>query len=106
MNQKARDLLRKAWLDGTPQIKNQYVTEQGRCGLGVLGFTKNLSDQQWKKKEAEYDIAHITPDGAGLICPICAVSVRNEVSLLAHYNDADGLDFGKLAEAFYGEISA
>mgnify|MGYP001558744460 CR=1 FL=1 len=99
MNQLAKDVLRKAWLDGTPQIKGRLFDGQGgMCAWGVLGaalgYTTGITfyaSLGMIRRTYSLSSARYVP------CPFCAKTC-DEGSLLVHLNNEHDLDFGKIAE--------
>ena len=99
MNQLAKDVLRKAWLDGTPQIKGRLFDGQGgMCAWGVLGaalgYTTGITfyaSLSMIRRTYNLLSARRVP------CSFCA-KTYDEGGLLVHWNNDHGFDFGKIAE--------
>lgn len=103
MNGKAADMLRKAQMDGVPQIKGHYGSSltTGVCGLGALGFREEISVRQTRALMKKYSL-----DGhAGhAVCPECGCGFSNQASVIAHMNDNHGFDFITIANKLHDPL--
>lgn len=107
MNDRARDVLRQAWLDGVHQIRLDFQrpvktlagrTEMAYCGLGVLGWRNHTEASEGVRLAMDWGLRlHPTP------CPVCLEVQPDETSLVGHLNDRHDFDFGKIAELCPGE---
>ena len=92
MNQHGRDVLRKAAMDGIPQIKGHIATPDGYCAFGVLEKAMiESSTNLWLT-----DLYSLSYEA--VVCPVCNVSSHGESNLIMHLNDLHDMDFLGIAE--------
>ena len=99
MNQLAKDALRKAWLDGTPQIRGRLFDSQGgMCAWGVLGAALGCMTEVtfWSSVTRIYKTYDVQYNRL-VPCPSCT-ETHIECNLVVHLNNDHGFDFGKIAE--------
>lgn len=91
MNERGRNALRQAALDGVRQIFNALLDERGgRCAVGVLHDAL---------PNCLYDWSYYGLDRRMDACPTCGLAGEfDEFTILVHGNDYHHFDFLKLAE--------
>lgn len=101
MNERGRDVLRQAALDGVKQCKGGYMKfDHGPsyCALGIF-VRKHPSVmpgcEDWDRLMRYYGIA---PYETGTVtCEICGETSMGEEGLIVHLNDEHDLDFLAIA---------
>lgn len=105
MNQEARDKLVEAELNGVRQVKGTFVNNDGRCALGVLGFSETNN----KSLQEKYDFKDVAPT-----CPFLSTNLHRischwpitEMQLVSHLNDCHDLSFLDIARKFPESIES
>jgi hypothetical protein len=91
MNDKGREALVKAALDGVEQTFGAFMQDEKRCAVGVLMEAAG-NPQFLSAVNVSFDLR----DGPQA-CPACDESGWSEMNLIMHLNDAHRFDFLTIA---------
>lgn len=101
MNERGREVLRQAALDGIPQVTGSYHTMDAYCGVGVLGKAMGLDLSACTYMELNAALAkiniHFDLVQDWTECPLCLEITADQMILITHLNDTHKLDFLGLA---------
>ena len=98
MNERAREVLVKAALDGVKQVRGSYVTGTAMCALGVLAHALCGNADVVQVGEQEFSEATgISFAISAQECPACGKVRSSEFALIYHLNDEHELDFLTIA---------